>query len=115
MTVAFVCPDSFTDYEAVEKELLKNEGISSIVCATTNAYNLIEVFSLKFDIKHKLIKSPGNEARLRKIVETSDKVVLFEYSDYDSKKVKYSRTQYALGYTKKLNHNLQYIDYDRDK
>lgn len=114
MIIALVCPDSFKDYIAIEKEFLKNEKISKVICTTTNACNLLHDFSVKYNISREQIKISGRkEASLRKLVDTSDKVILFEYSDYDPKKVKYSRTQIALEYARKINKEIQLIEYDR--
>jgi hypothetical protein len=111
MTIAFVCPDSFTDYEAMEKELLKYKDISKIICATTNASNLVEDFCLDNSIKLWLVKDGGKLKRLRTMVERADKIILFEFTDYDG--VKYSRTQYAMKYAQKLEKNLDIVNYDR--
>ena len=112
MTIAFVCPDSFIDYEAVEEELLKNEGISKITCATTNACTLAKTFASKYNIEHYRESRGKKIFNLYKIVQSSDKVVLFEYSDYDG--VTYSRTQKALEHAIKLNRDLQYIQYIKE-
>ncbi|MBT5935650.1 hypothetical protein [Sulfurimonas sp.] len=111
MTIAFVCPDSFNDYEAVEKELLKNEGLDKITCATTNSCSLAKKFAIKHNVEHYRETRGKKIFNLHKIVQSADKVVLFEYSDYDG--VTYSRTQKALEHANKLKRELQYIKYER--
>ena len=117
MTIAFVCPDSFADYETVEKELSKYDDISKIICAASNAYRLAEVYTLhnNCEIKTWLVKDGGPEKRLRTMIERADKVILFEFIDYDKNKTKYSRTQYALNYAKKLEKDLYIINYNREE
>ena len=113
MTIAFVCPDSFKDYEAMEKELLKNKDIEKIICATSNAKRLLDVFSFKHGIPNSKEMRDSNSKRMRRVVDDADKVVLFEYSDYDPAKTRYSRTQISLEHAKKTSKELQYIDYKR--
>jgi len=112
MTIAFVCPSSFNDYKAMEKELLKNDSISKITCATDTACSLVEKFiSNNSSIEHYREISGGKVFNLRKIVQSADKVILFEYTDYDG--VSYSLTQKALQHTRDLKRELQYVEYDR--
>jgi len=111
MTIAFVCPDSFKDYETAEEELLKNEDITKITCATTNACTLAKTFASKYNIEHYRECRGKKIFNLHKIVQSADKIVLFEYSDYDG--IKYSRTQKALEHAKKLKKEVQLIEYHR--
>jgi len=112
MTIAFVCPYSFSDYGAIEKALLENSEVDTILCATPNACKLVKQFVLKHEhIMHKHENRGGKVFNLRKIVQMADKVVLFEYSDYDGQK--YSLTQKALAYAREIKRELQYIEYDR--
>ncbi|SFV56683.1 hypothetical protein MNB_SV-10-455 [hydrothermal vent metagenome] len=112
MTIAFVCPYSFSDYGAVEKALLENSEVDTIFCATPNACKLVKQFVSKHDhITYRRENSGGKVFNLRKIVQMADKVVLFEYSDYDGQK--YSLTQKALAYAREIKRELEYIEYDR--
>ncbi len=74
MTIAFVCPDSFKDYKAVEEELLKNKSISKITCATTNACTLAKTFASKYNIEHYRETRGKKIFNLHKIVQSSDKL-----------------------------------------
>ena len=112
MTIAFVCPDSFSDYETVENVLLKNDNITKIICATTNACTLVQSYASKYNIECSRVKG-GKEASLKKMVELSDKVILLEYIEYDPKVTKYSRTQIALAYARKINKSLEIVNYNR--
>ena len=109
MTIAFICPDSFTDYKAAENELLKNENISKVTCATTNSCSLAKKFTTKHNIEHYRETRGKKIFNLRKIVQCADKVILFDSKDYDG--VAYSRTNKALEYAKELKRELQYIKY----
>jgi len=111
MTVAFICPNSFSDYEAVEKALLKNENITKITCATTNACMLVKTFTSKYNIELYRESRGKKIFNLRKVVQSADIVVLFEYDDYDG--VSYSMTQKALLYARQLNKNIQLFEYHR--
>ena len=112
MTIAFVCPSSFNDYEAMEKELLKNNSISKITCATDTACSLVEKFTSTYNSIEHYRETRGKKVfNLRKIVQSADKVLLFEYTDYDG--VTYSLTQKALIYARELKRELQYVEYDR--
>ncbi len=112
MTIAFVCPYSFSDYVAIEKALLENSEVDTILCATPNACKLVKQFVSKYDhISHKCENRGRKVFNLRKIVQMADKVVLFEYSDYDGEK--YSLTQKALAYAREIKRELQYIEYNR--
>ena len=112
MTIAFVCPSSFNDYEAMEKELLKNNSISKITCATDTACNLVEKFISKHTSIEHYRETRGKKVfNLRKVVQSADKVLLFEYTDYDG--VAYSLTQKALKYARELKRELQYVKYNR--
>ncbi len=116
MTIAFVCPDSFKDYEFAKRELSTIENIQNIICATSNSTRLIQAYVSECDgIKCRHEKRGGKEARIHRMIEDADKVVLIEYIDYDSKKKAYSRTQHALKYAKKLDKTLQHIEYNRTK
>jgi hypothetical protein len=96
----------------MEKELLKNDVISKITCATDTACNLVEKFTSKYDsIEHYRETRWKKVFNLRKIVQSADKVVLFEYTDYDGET--YSLTQKALKYARELKRDLQYVGYDR--
>lgn len=112
MTIAFVCPYSFSDYGAIEKALLENSEVDTILCATPNSCKLVKQFVSKYDhITQRRENRGGKVFNLRKIVQMADKVVLFEYSDYDGQK--YSLTQKALEYAKKLKKEVQFIEYHR--
>jgi len=113
MIIALICPDSFTDYEAVEKELLKNKGITKIICATTKACTLAKTFASKYNIEQYRETRGKKIFNLHKIVQSANKVLLFEYTDYDG--VTYSRTQKALAHAIKLKKDLQYVEYNRKK
>ncbi len=116
MTIAFICPDSFKDYEFAKRELSTMESIQNIICATSNATRLMQAYVSEYDgIKCHHEKRGGKEARIHRMIEDSDKVVLIEFTNYDSKKTAYSRTQKALNYAKKLGKKLQFIAYNREE
>ncbi len=109
MKIAFVCPDSFDNYELMEQEFQKNENIGKITCATTNSYELSKQYADKFNIEHYRETRGGKIFNLRKIVQCSDKVVLFEKNNRDESK--YSRTQKALDEANRLKRDLQFITF----
>lgn len=109
MTIAFVCPDSFNNYELMEENFQQNENISKITCATTNSYELSKRYADKFNIEHYRETSGGKIFNLRKIVQCADKVVLFEKENYN--KAVYSRTQKALIEANRLNKEVQHINF----
>jgi len=111
MTIALICPHSFEDYKIIEQELLKNENITKLMCATSNACKFAKIFSEKHNIEYYREERGGKVFNLRKIVQMADKVVLFEYSQRDE--TKYSLTQKALSESIRLKKDMQYIEYKR--
>jgi hypothetical protein len=113
MNIALICPSSFNDYDIVEKELDKNRNIRILTCATENAYEFIKCYANKHNIEY-YKESRGNKTfNLRKVVQVADKVLLFEYFDYDG--ITYSLTQKVLVEAKKLKKELNVIYYNRYK
>lgn len=114
MTIAFVCPDSFKDYEFAKRELSTIDSIQNIICATSNSARLMEAYVSECnDIKYRHEKRSGKQARIRRMIKDADKVMLIEYTDHNRKRVKYSRTQIALDYIKETGKELQFIEYNR--
>ena len=111
MTIALICPYSFENYEIIEQELLKNNKITKLMCATPNACKFAKIFSEKHQIEYYKEERGGKVFNLRKIVQMADKVVLFEYLQRDE--TKYSLTQKALAEAIRLKRDMQYIEYKR--
>ena len=116
MTVSFVCPDSFKDYDFAKKELSKLVGITRIICATSNATRLIEAYiSEHGSLEYGHEKRGGKFERMRRIIKDSDEVLLIEFTDYDPSKTDKSRTQIALAEAKKRTKPLYFFEYDRNQ
>jgi hypothetical protein len=111
VTIALICPYSFANYEIIEQELLKNNKITKLMCATPNACKFAKIFSEKHQIEYYKEERGGKVFNLRKIVQMADKVVLFEYLQRDE--TKYSLTQKALAEAIRLKRDMQYIEYKR--
>lgn len=105
MIIAFICPDSYNNYAAIELELEKHEGISKILCATTNSCTLSKRYADKNNIEHYRETCSGKEEALRRVVKSADKVIAFQQKERDLKK--YSRTQIALNFAEKFNKDVQ--------
>jgi hypothetical protein len=52
VTIALICPYSFANYEIIEQELLKNNKITKLMCATPNACKFAKIFSEKHQIEY---------------------------------------------------------------
>jgi len=116
MTLAFICPDSFKDYGFLKNELSKLGNITKIICATSNATRLIKAYVSEHEnIEYGHEKRGGKLARMRRIVQDSEEIFLVEFTDYDPKKTKNSRTQEALKKARTTNKKLHFFEYDRYK
>ena len=116
MTISFVCPDSFKDYDFIKKELNKLVGITRIICATSNATRLIKAYvSEHGSIEYGHEKRGGKLERMRRIIKDSDEVLLIEFTDYDAQKTGFSRTQESLKEAQKRAKKLYFFEYDRSK
>ncbi|MEA3383571.1 MAG: hypothetical protein U9Q20_02700 [Campylobacterota bacterium] len=110
MTVAFMCPSDFDNYDMVEKELNKIKNITKLTCATTNTYELLKQYSDKYKIELYKEERGKKIFNLRLSIQCADKVLIFKKSILDPDK--YSRTQKAIGFAKDLKKDTILITYD---
>ena len=108
LSVALICPNSFNNYERLEAELQKLTP-TTILTATSVTQRFAERFVKSHPTCTLYHETRGGKVfNLRKIVQSADRVLLFEYSDRDPNG--YSLTQKALAEAQRLGRPLQLIE-----
>lgn len=110
MTVSFMCPSDFNNYDMMEEELNKIDSIEKLTCATTNTFELLKKYSDKFGIELYKEERGKKIFNLRLAIQCSNKVVIFQKNIIDPDK--YSRTQKAIGFAEDLKKDTVLINYD---